>query len=61
VKTEFTGRHDPILVPSAKPEDPWSLYKWWCPCGKGAKNPHDYETESRLAFEHVVRETRVSV
>jgi hypothetical protein len=50
---EFTGVHDPILVPAAKMDAVWILWKWWCPCGKGGKSAQDYIDASRSALDHV--------
>lgn len=48
----FRGRHDPILVPAAKMDALWTLWRYWCPCGKGG-SVQDYIEASRSALEHV--------
>lgn len=48
----FAGIHDPILVPAAKMDALWTLWKWWCPCGKGAKSADDYIGSSNAADAH---------
>ena len=49
----FTGVHDPILVPAAKFDALWTLWKWWCPCGSGGKSADSYEGASTSAHAHV--------
>jgi hypothetical protein len=48
----FTGVHDPILVPAAKFDSWWDLWKWWCPCGRGAKSADTYEGASTSGTAH---------
>ena len=45
-------RHDPILVPAAKMDALWTLWKWWCPCGNGGR-PDTYAGASKSADAHV--------
>ena len=45
--------HDPILVPAAKMDALWTLWRWWCPCGRGGKGADSYEGASRSADDHV--------
>lgn len=45
----FHGFHDPILVPAAKFDTLWTLWKWWCNCGKGGKSAQDYIEASKSA------------
>lgn len=47
-------RHDPILVPAAKMDALWTLWKWWCPCGKGGKTADTYAGASTSADAHVL-------
>lgn len=59
---EFQGKHDPILVPAAKMDAPWTLWKWWCPCGGGSNSgPQDYVGASKSADAHVEAKTRAKV
>lgn len=47
------AQHDPILVPAAKMDALWTLWKWWCPCGNGGKTPDTYAGASKSADAHV--------
>lgn len=47
----FTGVHDPILVPAAKFDSWWDLWRYWCPCGKGG-GIDSYEGASKSADAH---------
>lgn len=58
---EFAGTHDPILVPAAKFDSWWDLWKWWCPCGKGGKGAQGYVEASVSANAHVEAKARAQV
>lgn len=48
----FHGFHDPIIIAAPKMDALWTLWRWWCNCGRAGSTPDTYVGASKSADSH---------